>query len=125
MTVRCLPELVSGATEAVKAESLQNYLRSGDRGGGNFIRQCLRIMTTELEKSVTYIILVKHLHIFKTQKRKMHLNVLIAPDERKVVKVCKNLSRNSPGIFHVCSSQLGSPGSHAPATSPVMLTLEE
>ena len=57
MTVRCLPELVSGATEAVTAESLQNYLRSGDRRGGNFIRQCLRIMTTELEKSVTYIIL--------------------------------------------------------------------
>ena len=53
----------------------------------------------------------------------MHLNVFIAPEEGKVVKVCKNLRCKSPGIFHPCSSQLGSPGSHAPATSPVMQTL--
>ena len=43
---------VSGATEAVTARCSRDYLRSGDRGGGNFIRQCPNIMP-ELEKRET------------------------------------------------------------------------
>ena len=46
MTVR---QGVSGATEAVTVRCSRDYLRSGDRGGGNFIRQCPDIKP-ELEK---------------------------------------------------------------------------
>ena len=43
---------VSGATGAVTASCSRDHLRSGDRGGENFIRQCPNIMP-ELEKRGT------------------------------------------------------------------------
>ena len=72
---------VSGATGAVTASCSRDYLMSGDRGGGNFIRQCPNIRP-ELEKTWDIISLLQQKTFLSDAK--MHLNDFILQEEGNI-----------------------------------------